>query len=175
MHDIERARPTPDHDRAQTTAERSLAIDPLQTSALTALAILYAWNDENEKAYNYAQKVLDLNPDESLALMALGQSYKNWGLLTEALEVFRRAGRADPLYVYPATNAAVMLGMLGRFDEAWTENEKAAALEQDNWGVLLNRIWIRYHEGRFDDAKQLVADEEICCPADSLKEVGIKS
>ena len=165
MHDIERARPTPDRDRARTTAERSLAIDPLQVSALTALAILYAWSDENEKAYSYAQKVLDLNPHESLALMTLGHSYNNWGLLAEALEAFRRAGRADPLYIYPATNAAVTLGMLGRFEEAWTENEKAAALEQDNWGVLLNRIWIRYHQGRLDDAKQLVADAKKRLPA----------
>ncbi len=158
LHDLERARPTPDRERARVTAENALALDPRQVDALMVLAMMYGWYDENEKAYSYAQKVLEVNPHEPRALVVLGHCYRNWGLLEEALETFQRAGRMDPLYIYPITNVSVTLGMLGRFDEAWSENEKAAILEADNWGVLLNRIWIRYHENRLEEAGRLAEE-----------------
>jgi len=45
---------------------------------------------------------------------------------------------------------------MGRLDEAWREIEAAAAIEPDNYGVFLKRAWIRYHQGRFEEAYQMV-------------------
>ena len=81
---------------------------------------------------------------------------RNSGLLEDALAAFRKAGEADPLYLYPMTNAAEVLVMMGRLDEAWEENEGAAAIEPDNYDVLQKRAWIRYHQGRLDDAEQII-------------------
>ena len=46
--------------------------------------------------------------------------------------------------------------MMGRLDEAWQENEGAAAIEPDNYSVLQKRAWIRYHQGRLDEAEQII-------------------
>ncbi|HUI41147.1 MAG TPA: protein kinase [Terriglobia bacterium] len=160
FHDLERARLSPDRDRARKVAEQALALDPRQVDALGALAMMNALYDDNEKAYDYAQKVLALSPHEPRAIMVRGACFENWGLLPEALQAFREAGRMDPLYIYPATNAANVLWMLGRFDEAWAENQKAGLLERDNWSVLLTAVRIRYHQGRLEEARQLIEGAE---------------
>ncbi|HLY62793.1 MAG TPA: protein kinase [Terriglobia bacterium] len=160
LHDIERARATPDRARAQTFAELGLALDPRQVDALMVLAMMYSWSDENEKAYSYAQKALELDPHEARAFMVLGHSYINWGLPEQALKSYQEAGHLDPLYIYPITNSAVVLAVLGRFDQAWDENQKAGIMEPENWGVLLDRIWIRYHQGRLEESGHWVEDAE---------------
>lgn len=165
FHDIERARGTPDRDRARLDAEKALAIDPKQPRALASLAMLYSWSGEDQRSYGYAKRIVALNPFDSFALMSLGSCYRDWGLFDEALNAFRKAGTSDPLYIYPATNAAIVLGMMGQLDQAWAENEKAAELESENWGVLLNRIWIRYHQGRLQDAERLVNEAADRLPA----------
>ena len=158
LHDIERGRQTPSRDRAQLTAEHALAVDPRQVDALGVLAFISNWNSENDKAYAYAQRALAINPHDASALITLGYTYRNWGLLDNALDAFDQASRSEPLYIYPMTDAAVVLAMQGRFQPAWSQNERAAAIEPENWAMLLNRVWIRYLEGRIDDADQLIAN-----------------
>jgi len=154
LHDIERARPTAHSERLNTVAEQALAIDSKQLAALDALAMMYASTGRPDTAYTYALKVLTLNPHDPGALMVVGAVYESKGLLEDALAAFHKAREAEPLYLYPMTNAAETLVMLGRLDEAWLENEEAAAIEPDNYGVLLKRAWIRYHQGRLDEAEQ---------------------
>jgi serine/threonine protein kinase/Flp pilus assembly protein TadD len=159
LHDVERARSTK-QERLRVAAEQALAIDPKQIAALDALAMMYAWMRQNDTAYRYALNVLALNPHDPGAFMVLGAVYGSNGMLNEALIAFRKAGEAEPLYLYPMTNAAEVLVMMGRTEEAWQENEEAAAIEPDNYGVLLDRAWIRYHQGRFDDAEQIARSAE---------------
>jgi Flp pilus assembly protein TadD len=156
LHDVERVRTTTDPDRLRTVAAQALAIDPKQVAALDALAMMNTWIREDDTAYAYALKVLAVNPHDPGALMVLGVVYANTGLLEDALASFRKAGEAEPLYLYPMTNAAEMLVMMGRLEEAWQENEGAAAIEPDNYSVLQKRAWIRYHQGRLDDAEQII-------------------
>ncbi len=160
LHDLERARSTKDSERLRVAGEQALAIDPKQIAALDALAMMYGWIGKNDTAYRYALKVLALNPHDPGSLMVLGAVYGNNGMLDDALVAFRRAGEAEPLYLYPMTNAAETLVMMGRLEEAWQENEGAAAIEPDNYGVLLNRAWIRYHQGDLDDAEKIALSAE---------------
>src|SRR3990172_12272704 len=129
------------------------------------MRVMNLWRPQTDKAYTYAQKALEINPNDSLAWLVLGACYRAFGLPEKALEAYRRAGRADPLYVLPPANAAVTLVMLGRFEEAWRGNEQAAALEGDNWAVLLNRILIRYPQRRLDEAEQRVEEARKRLPA----------
>jgi tetratricopeptide (TPR) repeat protein len=156
LHDMERARPTTDPDRLQVAAQQALAIDPQQVTALDALALMYILRNEDDIAYFYALKVLAVAPHDPGALLILGGVYGNSGLLDDALATFRKAGETDPLYLYPMTNAAEALVMLGRLDEAWQEIESAKAIEPDNYGVLRKQAWIRYHQGRLDEAEQII-------------------
>ena len=160
LHDVERARSTKNSERLRVAAEQALAIDPKQIAALDALAMMYGWTGKNDTAYRYALKVLALNPHDPGSLMVLGAVYGNNGMLDDALVAFRKASEAEPLYLYPMTNAAETLVMMGRLQEAWQENEVAAAIEPDNYGVLLNRAWIRYHQGHLDDAEQIARSAE---------------
>lgn len=156
LHDVERARPTKDPERLRVAAQQALAIDPQQVAALDALAMMYIFRSEDDIAYFYALKVLAAAPHDPGALVVLGAVYGNKGLLDDALAAFRKAGETDPLYLYPLTNAAEALLMMGRLDEAWQENESAAAIEPDNYAVLLMRTWIRYQQGRLDEAEQII-------------------
>ncbi len=159
LHDVERARSTK-QERLSVAAEQALAIDSKQITALDALAMMYAWTRKNDTAYRYALNVLALYPHDPGAFMVLGAVYESNGMLDEALVAFRKAREAEPLYLYPMTNAAEVLVMMGRLEEAWQEVEEAAAIEPDNYGVLLDRAWIRYHQGRFDDAEQIARSAE---------------
>ena len=156
LHDIERARTTSDSQRLRTAAEQALAIDPKQLAALDALAMMHIFLMQDDTAYAYALKVLAVNPNDPGGLMVLGAVYADSGLLEDALAAFRKAGEAEPLYLYPMTNAAEVLVMMGRLDEAWKENEDAAAIEPDNYSVLQKRAWIRYQQGRLDEAEQVI-------------------
>jgi len=170
LHDVERARPTTKPDRVRVAAEQALTIDPKQIAALDALAMMYVANGRNDTAYQHSVQVLALNPHDPGALMVLGAVYGYEGLLAEALLAFRKAGEAEPLYLYPFTNAAEILVMLGRSDEAWQENEAAAAIEPDNYSVLLKRAWISYHQGRLDEAERLTrAARSYLAPTDLLQ------
>lgn len=160
LHDVERGRQTTNSDRLRVAAEQALALDPKQVAALDTLAITYQATGGTDAAYRFALKVLALNPHDPGALEVLGAVYGNNGMLEDSLLAFRKAGDAEPLYLYPMTNAAEALVMLGRSDEAWEENQGAAAIEPDNYSVLLKSAWIRYHQGRFDEAEQLVASAE---------------
>ena len=156
LHDVERARPTKDPERLRVAAQQALAIDPQQVAALDALAMMYVLRNEDDIAYFHALKVLSVAPYDPGALVVLGAVYGNNGLLEDALAAFRKAGETDPLYLYPMTNAAEALLMMGRLDEAWQQNEAAAAIEPENYSVLMKRAWIRYHQGRLDEAEQII-------------------
>jgi len=156
LHDSERARANDNPDRLRNVAEQALAIDPNQVAALNALAMMYLVHGDQDTAYQYSLKVLSINPHDSGALMVLGSVYGNSGLLDDAATAFRKASDSDPLYLYPLTNLAEALVSMGRTDEAWRENEKAAAIEPNNYSVLLKRAWIRYHQGRLDEAEPAI-------------------
>jgi len=156
LHDFERARSTTHSERLRKAADQALALDPKQVAALDALAMMYQATGGSDAAYRCALQVLSLNRHDPGALQALGSVYGNNGMLEDSLVAFRKAGEAEPLYLYPMTNAAEVLVMLGRLDEAWDENQIAAAIEPDNYSVLLKSAWIRYHQGRFDEAEQII-------------------
>jgi len=156
LHDFERARSTTHSERLRKAADQALALDPKQVAALDALAMMYHATGGSDAAYRCALQVLSLNPHDPGALQVLGAVYGNTGMLEDSLVAFRKAGEAEPLYLYPMTNAAEVLVMLGRLDEAWDENQIAAAIEPDNYSVLLKSAWIRYHQGRVEEAEQII-------------------
>ena len=157
LHDVERARSTDDPQRLRIASEQALVLDPKQIAALEALAMMYEATGGTEAAYRFALQVLAVNPRDPGALMVLGVVYGYNGMLEDSLLAFRKAADAEPLYLYPMTNAAETLVMMGRLDEAWREIEAAAAIEPDNYGVFLKRAWIRYHQGRFEEATQFLS------------------
>ena len=160
LHDVERARSSKGSERLHVAAEQALAIDPKQIAALDALAMMYTWTGNADIAYQYAMRVLALNRHDPGALMVLGGLYQTNGMLEESLAAFRKAADAEPLYLYPITNAAETLVMMGRLEEAWQENESASAIQADNYSVLLNRAWIRYHQGQLEEAQKIARSAE---------------
>ena len=156
LHDFERGRSATHSERLRKAADQALALDPKQIAALDALGMMYLATGGSDAAYRCALQVLALNAHDPGALQLLGSVYGNNGMLEDSLLAFRKAGEAEPLYLYPMTNAAEVLVMLGRLDEAWNENQSAAAIEPDNYSVLLKSAWIRYHQGRYDEAEQII-------------------
>ena len=65
LHDVERARATPDSERLRVAAEQALAIDPKQVAALDALAMSHTWLREDDAAYRLCAQGAGDQPSRS--------------------------------------------------------------------------------------------------------------
>jgi tetratricopeptide (TPR) repeat protein len=96
-----------------------------------ALALVEA--GKADEAYAFAQRALDLEPDNPYLRMALAQAHGLAGRWEEALVQARQAFDADPQYTpIRATLASALLG-LGQCDEALVVLQDAIRLDPDEW------------------------------------------
>ncbi|MBV8207587.1 MAG: protein kinase, partial [Acidobacteria bacterium] len=81
LHDVDRARPSVDAERARTVAQHALDLDPHQLAALDALGMMYSVQGDDSGAYRSAIRAIQINAHDSGALMVLGVTYANMGML----------------------------------------------------------------------------------------------
>jgi adenylate cyclase len=82
--------------RAEDYANKALAIDPNSSKALSVLAIVYWYRDRHE-GIRYFKKALAANPNEPDALFRLGFLYLIIGKPSEAVPLYERLRKTDPL------------------------------------------------------------------------------
>ncbi|MEN6345110.1 MAG: tetratricopeptide repeat protein [Armatimonadia bacterium] len=84
------------HREALQTYQECLRHDPGNLFAHTAAAQLSVTLGQWESALAYASAALALDPKDASALQALGRADEQLGLLTEALDLYRRAEQLQP-------------------------------------------------------------------------------
>ena len=128
------------------------------------LGFIYQWRGELQKAADFFQKALDLNPMYTEAALNLAVTYNDMGLYDEAVETFNRAAsvvKAQPrsldLYIRGRlANEHARLGdlyyALGLYEEALDEYRKALTLRPNLVDIMI-KIGITLREqGTLDEA-----------------------
>ncbi len=146
-----------DNENAIELFKKSIAIDPDFALAYAGLADAYnqrvntwavdgKWSDV---ALETAQKAISIDPELPEGYKALAFSYSNKGWLTKSLECYERALTLRPRYEAVMLNTAVVLHMLGRWDEAliWMKRRlqypPGNAIAYTNTAEILNDLGFR--------------------------------
>lgn len=123
--------------------ERALALSPSNAIALGFGAVVLAWAGEAERASEWAERALRLNPFDPLRygpLIALTIAHFTRGRYEAAAETARRALQANPRFSLLHVVLAAVLARLGRGAEAKAAAERALALEPGFHAAALPRV-----------------------------------
>ena len=132
------------------------------------LGFIYQWRGELQKAADFFQKALNLNPKYTEAALNLAVTYNDMGLYDEAVETFNRAAsvvKAQPRSLDPyirgrLANEHARLGdlyyALGLYEEALDEYRKALTL-RPNLVDIMTKIGITLRDqGALDEAIRIL-------------------
>ena len=152
---------------AKPMLEKALAIKPNMPSAIAAKAILAMYNNENDKAFEYFNKALSLNPNLFVARLNLAYLYKRAGNWELSLRHYLLAKKLAPLSTI--TNWAIgrLLLELGRIDEAQQQLSNCTLFVTSFYNCHLELAYIQRMAGQhlladktFNDALNMATDQE---------------
>jgi tetratricopeptide (TPR) repeat protein len=128
------------------------------------LGFIYQWRAEFQKAAEYFQKALSLNPNYTEAALNLAVTYNEMGMYEKAVETFTKVANVvkthpkslDPYLRGRLANEHARLGdiyySMGLYDEALDEYRKALTL-RPNLVDIMTKIGITLREqGSLDEA-----------------------
>jgi len=84
-------------DQAEALIMQVLALDPDNTGAGSALAMLYTRQQKHESAIEVLDRTFGKNPDNPEILLQLATVYKGWGKFDRAKACYRQAAQLDAL------------------------------------------------------------------------------
>ena len=126
--------------KAQSSAERALAIDPQLAEARAVLAMVrlsYRW--DRQGAEREIQEALRLNPSSALSHQYYSTALTTMGRFDEAIAEARRALELDPLSAPASTTLAIRYLYAGRLAEAMTQFSKTLDANPEfavaHWGL----------------------------------------
>ena len=95
----------------------------------TARSRLKRYNE----AINELDKAISIKPDYAMAFNNLGLAYQAKSLYKVALENFNKSLALDPELMDPKSNRALLLLLLGHFEEAWEDYESRLKFTNRNF------------------------------------------
>jgi adenylate cyclase len=130
---------------------------------------------QNEKAISELEKAAVLNPNSTEVMNALGRTFLLTGRPHEAVSLFQKAIRLDPIHAQKATmNLGRTYRFLGRNKEAITVFKKAILDQPDRVNLRLELIACYIASGKKEEAKVEVAEVLKRVPNFSLRGFSMK-
>ncbi|MFW5870979.1 MAG: tetratricopeptide repeat protein [Verrucomicrobiota bacterium] len=132
-----------------------------------------AYVDENyEKAIDQWAQWLEINPDNSRALMYLGDAYSKQGNANKALEYYDRSLDINPGDISLAIRKCKLLQNIGRAEEASRVLNLYARLFPENVDIMSAQIEWLMEEGRKSEAR-LVAKKVLELDPDNINVLAV--
>ena len=147
-------------ERSEDAIDKALQLDPDQTEALTARgmnAMLYRWEwDEARTAF---ERALRLSPNDAEVHNFYGDYFGIIGDLANAEKFERRAMELDMLSDVHVRDLAILMMMMGRYDEAVAYAQRAIDMHvsADGYAILVSG---QLHLKNFDAARQAILQVE---------------
>jgi TolB-like protein/DNA-binding winged helix-turn-helix (wHTH) protein len=131
--------------KAQSSAERALAIDPQRAEARAVLAMVrlsYRW--DRQGAEREIQEAIRLNPSSAISHQYYSTVLTTMGRFDEAIAEARRALELDPLSAPASTTLAIRYLYAGRLAEAMTQFSKTLDANPEfavaHWGLAQGHL-----------------------------------
>lgn len=148
--------------KAQTAAEKALALDPNLSQAHSLLGLIAPYNDWDwEGARKHFERALELNPNDATAHDRYAEGYLTpMGRLEESLAQLRVAHHLDPLLLAISSDIGKTLFFSRRYDEAIEQLQ--GVLEQDpTFSEAYEWLWKAYAEkGMYSQALDIIIQRE---------------
>jgi len=103
------------------------------------IGIKYSENGNYDKAIEYHQKAIDINPELYEAHFNMGLSFSNKGLYNEAIKCFQKAIEIKPDFDLAYGNMANIYYKKGNIDKAIECYQKAINIYSDNTKVMMGK------------------------------------
>jgi len=116
-----------DFQRAESLLKTAMTEIPNNLTIINTLAQLYIMDKKYELALKYANKVLELNPDDAHAYAVRGSVFFYRNRLNVAVEDLERSLRLDPKQKRVLNNLGVIYARKGNMEKAkllWRESLK---------------------------------------------------
>ncbi len=137
----------------------AVAADPTYAGAHGIFGLVYMELRENDLARQNFQRALGYSPDDPDINHNYGWFLCQTGKEDEAAPYFQRA-LSNPLYPTPARShaaAGTCALRIGKLAEADDQLQRALRIDPSQPSALLQSAHLRYRQGRFDEARRLVA------------------
>jgi tetratricopeptide (TPR) repeat protein len=137
--------------------QRAADMDPGDAHTLDALGQALLADNQLDEALKQFKLLSEADPEDTTALIHIGEIQRRQGHYEDALATIRKATKQDPTSLEAGYNEALLLDVLGRFDEAAQTYEKMVDLtshangaytneEKSNRSFFLERLGAVYHE-----------------------------
>ena len=139
-------------------------LEPGDLQTMDALAAALLTGDQLDEALKQYKALAEADPENSEALVHIGEIERRQGKYEDALATIRKARKIDPKSLEAGFNEGMLLDVLGRFDDAvQTYQEMVDATshangayteeEKNNRGIFLERLGAVYlEENKTDQA-----------------------
>lgn len=144
------------NSRALASAQRALALNPNNASALVAQGMAYGSQWQWSKADAALARALALAPGDAETVSQYAQFLGATGNFDQALVEIKRAQKLDPLAPVNSVVRAETLYLSHRSDEAWVEIRRAAAAFPDFAKAQSNAVIIALATHHWADAERSV-------------------
>ena len=153
-------------DDARPSLERSVELDDTSAVANYALSVVRELQGDRDAAFASAQRAYELAPGDARIVANLGVLYMLRGELTLAEQRLRRAVLLSPRTTAHHNNLGLTLGLMKRYDEAFTSFEVAGSKQSSH----NNLGYVYFLNGEYDRA---IAEYEIALLADGDNDAAI--
>ena len=149
-------------DKAIEIEHRAIELDPLLAIAHSFLGSAYLGRGRYDDAILSNERAIELDPNNATAHQALSRAY--WmgkGMFEEAIAEVQKATAINPEGGYSWLNLALLLTLIGNYDQAEEACRRAIELQEQyisgTEGLLVvgghTRLgYVYYRQGRYDDA-----------------------
>lgn len=137
-------------------AQKAVDLDERDHISMAILGRLYLFNGEYDKAEHFLRNALRLNPNDSENLIQIAFSFGYLGYLEEALQLYDKANRLNPIagdsyfscgaflyFEYSDFNKAIELAEKHQFGKGWVDFPAYQAAAYYHLGQLdkMNECW----------------------------------
>ena len=137
--------------------QRAADMDPGDAHTLDALGQALLADNQYDEALKQFKLLAEADPEDTEALIHIGEIQRRQGKYEDALATIRKARKQDPTSLEAGYNEALLLDVLGRFDEATKSYEEMVeatshangaytAEEKSNRSFFLEHLGAVYHE-----------------------------
>lgn len=146
-----------DINKSLAAYEKAIEHDISYKEAYYYASIIYGDQGNYEKAVEYLDKVISLNPEDFVAYNDLGSIYESLGAYEKAIEELKKSIEINDNYHLSHFNLGVVYKALGRYEEAIEEYKKAAELSCER-NPYLNMSALYIENNELDKAEEILTE-----------------
>ena len=148
-----------DYDRAKRLLEKALQADSKFAPPLNMLGYAYIETGDPDpaKAKAALQRYAELLPDQPNPHDSLGEVLRNASEDEDSIKEYRQALKISPTFYSSQLGVGETMTLMGKYDEARAEIDKAVAIaptNRDKLHIEFQKVFIRFWEGKAEQGRE---------------------